>query len=120
MFISKDKSGTVLISSKKPERCTAHWRAINSEYVVMPAKYAEKRFPYIKWENEPFYIEEPLIKSYILVTWPESQNYMDHPRFHECILAESTNVPSASYFVPDDLFTEVTGFSFKFLFPEYV
>lgn len=119
MFISKDKAGTVLISAKKPERCTAHWRAVDSEYVIANAKYAEKRFPYVKWESEPLEISESLIKSYILVTWPESQNYMNHPRFHECMLAESTNVPSSSYFIPNDLFTEVTGFSLNFLFPEH-
>lgn len=53
MFIAKDKSGTVLISVNKPERMIAHWRALDNQYMVMNAKYAEVMFPDLKWEDVP-------------------------------------------------------------------
>ena len=56
MFIAKDKSGTILISVKEPERMTAHWRALDNQYMIMNAKYAETMFPDLKWENEPIKI----------------------------------------------------------------
>lgn len=56
MFIAKDKSGTVLISVNKPERMMAHWRALDNQYMIMNARYAETMFPNLKWENEPIKI----------------------------------------------------------------
>ena len=53
MFIVKDKSGTVLISVKEPERMTAHWRALDNQYMIMNARYATTIFPDLKWEDEP-------------------------------------------------------------------
>ena len=43
---------------------------------------------------------------YILVEWPESQNFMDN---EECILSES-----ASYFVPEDIYYNINGFIHPF------
>lgn len=48
MFIAKDKSGTVLISVNKPERMMAHWRALDNQYMIMNARYAETMFPDLK------------------------------------------------------------------------
>ena len=56
MYVAKDKSGTVLISVKEPERMTAHWKAPDCQYMVVNAKYAETMFPDLKWENEPIKI----------------------------------------------------------------
>lgn len=53
MFIAKDKSGTVLISVKEPERMAAHWKPIDCQYIVMNAKYGEQVFPQLKWKDEP-------------------------------------------------------------------
>lgn len=48
MYVVKDKSGTVLISVKEPERMTAHWKAPDCQYMVVNAKYAETMFPDLK------------------------------------------------------------------------
>lgn len=53
MWVSKDKSGTVLISEAKPERMTCHWRSPNHRYYVMNAKYADELLPDLKWEDDP-------------------------------------------------------------------
>lgn len=53
MWVSKDKSGTVLISESKPERMTCHWRSPNHRYYVMNAKYADELLPDLKWEDDP-------------------------------------------------------------------
>ena len=47
---------------------------------------------------------------YILVTFPEIQDFMEHPRFGECIFCESIEghpVESSTYAVPEDLYEEV-------------
>ena len=46
---------------------------------------------------------------YILVTFPEIQDFMEHPRFGECIFCESIEghpVESSTYAVPEDLYEE--------------
>jgi hypothetical protein len=43
---------------------------------------------------------------YILVEWPESQKFMD---VEECILSED-----GSYFVPEDIYYNTTGFIHPF------
>lgn len=47
---------------------------------------------------------------YVLVYWPEIQNYMDHPRYKECYMCESLDEDSdevSTYMVPEDLYEEV-------------
>ena len=42
---------------------------------------------------------------YILVEWPEIQDYMDHPRYNECFSAtriDETDINSY-WFVPEDI-----------------
>lgn len=49
---------------------------------------------------------------YILVGWPEIQDFMEHPRFNECIFCtdiEGRPCPDSSYMVPEDLYYEVKG-----------
>lgn len=51
-------------------------------------------------------------KKYVLVLWPESQEFMEHPRFTECYLLQASNEQAhfdAAYFIPEDLFEEVTA-----------
>lgn len=54
---------------------------------------------------------------YILVSWPEIQSLMDHPRWDECLLCLETyeeeveveigNISDQTYAVPEDLYYEV-------------
>jgi hypothetical protein len=47
---------------------------------------------------------------YIMVEWPEIQNYMDHPGWGECILCQSIEgheCPDSAYMVPEDIYDEV-------------
>lgn len=46
---------------------------------------------------------------YILVQWPESQEFMNHPRFKECLLVDATfnsEVGSSAYMVPEDIYEQ--------------
>lgn len=48
---------------------------------------------------------------YILVSFPEIQNFMDHKRWSECIFCteiEGHPCPDSTYAVPEDLYEEVT------------
>ncbi len=50
------------------------------------------------------------MKKYVVVTWPNSQELMEHERFNECYLMqpiEGQEEISAAYFVPEDLYNEV-------------
>ena len=49
---------------------------------------------------------------YILVTFPEIQYFMDHPRFNECLFCMEIRghlCPDSTYVVPEDLYHEVIG-----------
>ena len=46
------------------------------------------------------------MERYILVLFPDSQNFMEHPRFDEC---EPSTENMGAYFVPEDLYNEVLG-----------
>lgn len=50
-------------------------------------------------------------KKYILVSFPESQVIINHPRFNECRLVDSgdDNDESGTYAVPEDLYEDVYG-----------
>lgn len=53
---------------------------------------------------------------YIMVTWPEIQEYMHHPRWEECIFCSSLRnhpCPDSAYMVPEDLYEEITNPLFK-------
>ena len=50
------------------------------------------------------------MKKYIIVTWPKSQQFMEHTRFNECYLVqaiEGQEALAAAYFVPEDLYNEI-------------
>lgn len=50
---------------------------------------------------------------YILVGWPVIQNFMDHPRWSECIFCmeiEGHPCPDNAYMVPESLYEEVNNF----------
>ena len=52
---------------------------------------------------------------YILVGWPEIQDFMEHPRWSECIFCtaiEGHEVADSTYAVPEDLYNEI--YSVKF------
>lgn len=47
---------------------------------------------------------------YILVGWPEIQDFMEHPRWSECILCQEIEghlCESPTYAVPEDLYNSV-------------
>ena len=52
-----------------------------------------------------------MMTKYILAQWPESQIFMEHPRFSECLFVEDldghTEVGSSAYMIPEDLYNEV-------------
>lgn len=52
------------------------------------------------------------MEKYILVGWPEIQEFMDHPRWSECIFCmeiEGHPCPDSAYIVPEDIYKEVFG-----------
>ena len=51
-----------------------------------------------------------IMQKYYLVGWPEIQDFMEHPRWDECVFCEEIEVhPSgdSTYAVPLDLYEEV-------------
>jgi hypothetical protein len=48
---------------------------------------------------------------YVIVTWPESQKLMDHPRFDEChLICDDKGIKEywlSAFFVPENLFNEL-------------
>lgn len=47
---------------------------------------------------------------YVMATWPEIQEYMDHSRWNECILCTSIKghpCPDGAYMIPVDLYEEI-------------
>lgn len=52
-------------------------------------------------------------EKYILVGWPEIQDFMEHPRWSECIFCievEGHPCPDNAYMVPESLYEEVNNF----------
>ena len=53
------------------------------------------------------------MNKYVLVYWPEIQDYMDHPRYKECYMCESLDESDSfvvsTYMVPEDLYYEING-----------
>lgn len=50
------------------------------------------------------------VEKYILVSFPEIQDFMTHPRWDECILCSSIEgheCPDSTYAVPEDLYNEI-------------
>ena len=50
------------------------------------------------------------MNKYVLVTFPEIQLFMEHPRWNECIFCmsiEDHDCPDSSYMIPEDLYDEV-------------
>lgn len=52
------------------------------------------------------------VQKYILVGWPKIQDFMEHPRWNECIFCDSIpghEVGVSTYAVPEDLYYEVNN-----------
>lgn len=50
------------------------------------------------------------MEKYILIGWPEIQDYMEHPRWSECIFCceiEGHPCPDSTYAVPESLYNEI-------------
>lgn len=57
-------------------------------------------------------IDCEVMEKYLLVEWPEIQNFMDHPRWSECIFCVEIAghpCPDNSYMVPESLYKEVNN-----------
>ena len=57
-------------------------------------------------------VSQQTLERYILVEWPEIQNFMSHPRWSECIFCteiEGHPCPDSSYMVPESLYKEVNN-----------
>lgn len=53
---------------------------------------------------------------YILVTFPEIQDFMDSSRWNECIFCQETEghpCPDNAYMIPEDLYNEVYNLNNK-------
>ena len=64
----------------------------------------------IKISTSP--VLQQTLERYILVEWPEIQNFMSHPRWSECIFCteiEGHPCPDSSYMVPESLYKEVNN-----------
>lgn len=49
---------------------------------------------------------------YIKVSWPECQDYMQHPRWNECIFCieiEGHPCSDSTYMIPEDLYDEINN-----------
>ena len=50
------------------------------------------------------------MQTYILVSWPEIQLFMEHPRWSDCIFCtdiEGHPCPDSSYMIPEEIYKEV-------------
>lgn len=57
-------------------------------------------------------IESEVMEKYILVGWPEIQEFMEHPRWSECVFCTEIPghpCPDSTYAVPESLYEEVTN-----------
>lgn len=49
-------------------------------------------------------------EKYLLVEWPDIQDFMEHPRWSECIFCQEIEghpCPDSTYAVPESLYNEV-------------
>ena len=56
------------------------------------------------------FINLTMQERYILVGWPEIQDFMEHPRWNECVFCceiEGHSCPDSTYAVPESLYEEV-------------
>lgn len=52
------------------------------------------------------------MEKYLLIGWPEIQEYMLHPRWEECVFCceiEGHPCPDSTYAVPESLYNEVNN-----------
>lgn len=55
-------------------------------------------------------VEINTAERYVLISWPEIQEYMDHPRWSECIFCQEIEghpCPDSTYAVPESLYEEI-------------
>lgn len=53
------------------------------------------------------------MQKYILVSWPEIQLFMNHPRWSDCIFCmdiEGHPCLDSSYMIPEEIYKEVNNF----------
>lgn len=58
------------------------------------------------------------MERYVLVSFPEIQDFMEHPRWSECVFCQEIQghpCPDSTYAVPEDLYCEVIWSSDKIL-----
>lgn len=67
------------------------------------------------------------MKVYVMVSFPEIQDFMEHPRWNECIFCQSIEgheCPDSTYMVPKDLYegreVKVVGHSDEDIIVEYL
>ena len=56
------------------------------------------------------------MERYVLVSFPEIQDFMEHPRWSECVFCQEIQghpCPDSTYAVPEDLYCEVIWSSDK-------
>ena len=55
------------------------------------------------------------MKVYVMVSFPEIQDFMEHPRWNECIFCQSIEgheCPDSTYMVPKDLYEGIESYAF--------
>lgn len=55
------------------------------------------------------------VKRYILVGWPDIQDFMIHPRWNKCVFCNSIpghEVGDVTYAIPEDLYNEIYNVKF--------
>ena len=50
------------------------------------------------------------MQKYILVSWPEIQLFMNHPRWSDCMDIEGHPCLDSSYMIPEEIYKEVNNF----------
>ena len=66
--------------------------------------------PIPKINRPKVFYPKPEITKYILVGWPEIQDFMMSPRWEECIFCTEISghpCPDSTYAVPEDLYNEI-------------
>lgn len=56
------------------------------------------------------YIDYLLFLKYVLISWPEIQDFMEHERWEECIFCQEIEghpCPDSTYAVPVNLYKEI-------------
>ena len=85
------------------------------ETLVRTFKSEDKFYPIVQTSIQVIKIMKTpaicnTIEKYVLVPWPEIQDFMEHPRWEECIFCQEIEghpCPDGAYMVPESLYKEV-------------